>query len=51
MLLAAHNKLGTVSRVGLFGCDEIDALSTDRRADSADLSALKSKGIDEIALA
>jgi DeoR family transcriptional regulator, fructose operon transcriptional repressor len=48
MLLADHTKLGEMSRVGLCGCDEIDILVTDRRADPADLSALKSKGVGQI---
>ena len=51
ILLADRSKLGAMSRVGLCGCDEIDVLVTDRRADAANLSALKAKGVGEIVLA
>jgi DeoR family fructose operon transcriptional repressor len=51
MLLADRSKLGAQSRVGLCRCDEIDVLVTDRRADAGQLSALKERGVAEIALA
>jgi DeoR family fructose operon transcriptional repressor len=51
MVLADRSKLGAQSRVGLCRCDEIDVLVTDRRADAAHISALKDRGVAEIALA
>ncbi|MDR3464390.1 MAG: DeoR/GlpR family DNA-binding transcription regulator [Xanthobacteraceae bacterium] len=51
MILADYSKLGKTSRVGLCGCDQVDVLVTDRRADQGHLSAIRKKHVGKIVAA
>ncbi len=51
VVLADHSKLGHTSRIQICGCDRIDLLVTDRKANPSALAELRAYGLRDVLLA